>query len=501
MTAVAKGSGFVFTGKLFMDAIRFITALVLARMLGANQYGQYTLALSALNVAVGISLLGLDDALIRFVAVMAGRKDEKAIWGTIQLGMGIAMFLSVVSGTLLFGFSYTVAEKVFNNASFAPLLQLAAVFVPVLSLSEMLAGTLKGFKRIDYSVIGRSYFQPLVRLALIAILAFSGLDAFWAVVSFCLADLAASGLLLYFLNREFGLKRPLRESTRDLKNLLGFSVPIWLSDILVKFQNNIQAIVLGALNTVTGVGVFSIASHITTVSGHFASSLTISSKPFIAQLYDHQDMKQVGKIYQTTNKWSVMVQLPIFLIMVLFPAALLSIFGDSYIQGASALIILAVADLINVSTGVGGAIIEMAGYTKLKLLNSILRLIFYLGADLLFIPRFGIVGAALGVMVGQGVVNLLRIVEVYILFKLLPFNKGFFKPIIAAAGAAGSVLLLGLWMPLQASLLNVIAGIALLLSVYAGITLLLGFSQEEMFMLNGLRKYTRKFTSKFKRDG
>jgi hypothetical protein len=108
-------------------------------------------------------------------------------------------------------------------------------------------------------------------------------------------------------------------------------------------------------------------------------------------------------------------------------------------------------------------------------------------------------GAALGVLAGEGVVNLLRLIQVYILFKILPFNRGFFKPIIAALCAAGAVLALGYWLPIQANWWNAIIGATLLGSVYAGVTFLMGFSEEEMFMLDGLRNQALKFTAKLKR--
>jgi O-antigen/teichoic acid export membrane protein len=187
-----------------------------------------------------------------------------------------------------------------------------------------------------------------------------------------------------------------------------------------------------------------------------------------------------------------MVQLPIFLVMVLYPAALLSIFGNSYVEGAAALIILAIADLLNVGTGMGGVILDMTGHTRLKLINSILRLVIYLGLDLLLIPRWGLMGAAVAVMVGEGTVNFLRLIQVYILFKLLPFNKGFIKPVIAALAAASSALLLGMWLPAGINLIHAALGSSLLLLMYGGITYLLGFSEEEAFMLDGLRNRVRK---------
>jgi O-antigen/teichoic acid export membrane protein len=271
-----------------------------------------------------------------------------------------------------------------------------------------------------------------------------------------------------------------------------------MSSIMVQFQRNIQTLFLGSLNTMTSVGIFSIASQITAVSGNFTSSLNTSSKPVVAEIHDRRDMKQMGQLYQTTNKWAVMVQLPISLLMILFPGPLLSIFGDSYTQGATALVILAFADLLNVGTGMGGIILDMTGYTRLKLLNSILRLGLYLGFDLLLIPRWGLVGAAVAVLAGEGMVNLLRLFQVYVLFRLLPFNRGFFKPLVAAALAALGALAMGIWLPAESSLLNAAAGATVLLAVYAGVTLLLGFSTEEAFMLDRLRKRANTMISKMR---
>src|SRR5574338_704452 len=98
MATVARGGGVIFSGKLFLAATRFVTAFLLARLMGAQEYGSYSLALSATNIGVGLALLGLDAALIRYVAILLGRRDHNSLWGTMQAGIGIAMLLSTISG-------------------------------------------------------------------------------------------------------------------------------------------------------------------------------------------------------------------------------------------------------------------------------------------------------------------------------------------------------------------------------------------------------------------
>ncbi|MBG7610054.1 MAG: oligosaccharide flippase family protein, partial [Anaerolineae bacterium] len=133
---VARGGGITFAGKLFLNVLRFGMALFLARILGADQLGLYSLSLSALNITMGLALFGLDAAIIRFIAVMASREDEDGIWGAIQIGMGVSLILSALLGTVLYAFSFSIAEKVFHEPRLASLLQLASVFVPLMVIND-----------------------------------------------------------------------------------------------------------------------------------------------------------------------------------------------------------------------------------------------------------------------------------------------------------------------------------------------------------------------------
>jgi O-antigen/teichoic acid export membrane protein len=258
--------------------------------------------------------------------------------------------------------------------------------------------------------------------------------------------------------------------------------------MMVKFHGNFQTILLGTLNTFAGVGIFTVASQVTTISSQFSSSINVSAKPVIAELHDQNDLPEMGRIYQAANKWGIMVQLPIFLLTALFAEQILSIFGQSFTDGATALIILALSTLFIVGTGMGGIIIDMTGHTKLKLFNSIVRLAVFLLMDFLLIPQWGVVGAATAALIGEATVNLLRIAQVYILFRLMPYNRDFLKPLAAALPALFVTLALGRWLPPQESLLYAALGAAAFLSVYAVVILLFGFSAEERAMTTAARR-------------
>jgi len=394
----------------------------------------------------------------------------------------------VLTGTAIFALAYPIAEQVFHEPRLAPLLQLMSVLVPFLTLSEMLAGANRGFKKMEYPAIAQFVAQPLIRLILTVALALVGLNAALAVVIYGVADLAASIIMLYFLNKLFSLKRPLRAARRDVRAILDFSLPFWFSNLVTTFRGNLQMLFVGALNSVVGVGIFSVADHLNAVVGMFNSSINTSAKPIMAELHDRGDVGQMGRIYQMLTKWSFTLSFPIFLVMALFPGPILSIFGESFTGGTLVLVILAFENLVNVGTGMGGIILDMTGYTKLKLVNSVVRLILFAVLDVLLIPRWGIVGAALAALIAESAVNVLRLVQVYILFRLLPYNRSFAKPIVAGVAALIGALVVGTRLPAEPNILVMAIYALIVLAVYGGMLLLLGLSPEERSMLARLRR-------------
>jgi O-antigen/teichoic acid export membrane protein len=479
VSTVIRGGSITVVGKMFNNLIRLALAIILARVLGTVQLGYYTLALSTLNIAMGVALFGLDAAVIRFIAVMQSRDDTQKTWESIQIGTGVSLIFSTFIGIFLYVFSYYLAVNVFNDLALVPYLQLISIFLPMLVLNDQLSNVLKGFKKFDLSVFSQYIFQPISRLVITGIILVIGLNAKTAILAYCLATVSSTAILIYFLNRDFSFKGKIKVSGSLLRETLSFSVPVWLSSLLSKFKNNIQTLFIGSWDTIAGVGIFAVASQITFVSSEISSSINVTSKPIIAELVDQGDISQMERIYQLSNKWIVITQIPIFLAMVLFPKTLLQIFGKEFADGSLTLIILAFGSLLKVGTGMGGIIIDMAGYTKMKLVNSILQVITFIILNIILIPRWGLVGAAVAAVVGEGFINIIRLLEVFFIYKIIPFNRSFYKPLLATIGAVGAFFLVLQVYNHGENFLLAGLNMSIMVLAYVGIIYLLGFSKDE----------------------
>lgn len=488
----AKGGGITFAGKLFTYACRLVMTVILVRAVGQEQYGLYNLAISALTIAAVLSGFGLDAALVRYIAVFARRRDDAGVWGTLQIGLGVTAVLGVSFGVGLYTFAQPIAERLsFKDPelipSLASLLRLVSVIVPFLALNIIIAAATQGFKKMQYAAVARDIVQPFIRVVLMTALLLVGLNVAGALVIYGIAVVITSIMLLRSLHRLFSLRRAWRTGRRETKELMRFSVPVFLTDLMTTFRENVQSLLLGALNSVASVGLYAVANQVNLIGHMFHTSIMTSARPIISELYDQGARQQMGRIYQTTTKWSLAANLPLFLILVLFPAQILSIFNREFADGSVALVLLACANMADVSTGMCGAMLDMTGHTKLKLLNAVLRFVLSIVLSLLLIPQWGVLGAAIAVVATVSIVNLLRLVQVFVLFRLLPYDWSSVKPLLAGAAALGVMLLLGGGGG-DGSFVALVLRASVLLLVYVGVLLLLGLSQDDRAVLAAVRK-------------
>jgi O-antigen/teichoic acid export membrane protein len=144
--------------------------------------------------------------------------------------------------------------------------------------------------------------------------------------------------------------------------------------------------------------------------------------------------------------------------------------------------------MVDIGTGMCGAVIDMTGYTRLKVVNAVVQFLLSLSLSILLIPTWGIVGAATAALVGFSSINVLRLLEVFILFRLLPYNLSVMKPVAAGLAGLATALIVDQVLPSAVSPIYAAVSGAMLLIVYIGIILLLGLSPEDRLVLARARR-------------
>lgn len=495
LVTAAKGSGITFIGALIEYAGRFLLGFLLARLMGDEQYGLYSVTDSAVYLMIGLAPLGLGTGLLHFVPIATSRHDDKMLWQTLQISLLLPLLLSLGIGLGFLGLADTLAVNLFHEPRIANLLRLTAIAVPAGTLGSILVAATQSFKVMRYKVIAQDLLLTLSKLVLTGVLALTGLNVVKAMSVYSFSMVLSCLALLYFLNRLLPRERPRRLlwEGSHLRNMFKFSLPVYLAEMLTLFGPNIRTLLLGSLNTMRAAGIFTVAARVNMVGSIFLNGISTISMPIVSELYANHETQKLRQFYQTATKWTFAFNLPFFLIVLLFARPILSLFGTSYVAGATGLLILALSNLIAAATGLCGVVVIMTNNVWLNTFNAALRLIFTVTFSFWLIPTGGVNGAALATAISLIAVNLILTVEVFLLFRLTPYNRTILKPLLAGLVAGGLTYALKQWgFGGQETWGPTLLGLALLGITYGGVLVALGLSPEDRLILDRLYRRVRR---------
>jgi len=124
--------------------------------------------------------------------------------------------------------------------------------------------------------------------------------------------------------------------------------------------------------------------------------------------YGPDERQQVGVIYQLSTKWIYILTFPVFLTLLLIPERVIGlIFGSSYLEGSLALSILSVGFFARVAAGRNRGALTALGCTNCVLVSNVAGIVANVVLNLLLIPRYGVVGAAVASALSFGVLNVI----------------------------------------------------------------------------------------------
>ena len=456
-------------------ALSFLLSLawqvVIARRLGTAGAGVFFLALSISKLLAEGGDLGVDYGILRLGGIAHGTSDANRFRALIFSGLRGSLVFGTIAGLALAAGASVVASALETPEMSAALVALSLA-VPFTASSEVVRSALRALGDATRPTVSTSIVTPILRLA----------TGVWAVstlgspVAVAWAYLVTEALV--FVVTEMMLLRIMPRGDRhasDAAGLFRFSLPMSLNRLLLYGNNQTEVVILKILHAPIGVvGIFAIARRLSVLIGSLLTSVTVLFNPVVADLHHTNRTEELDHLYRTSTRWLLTLGLPICLVELLFADEVLAVMGKGFQQGTTALIILAIGQLVNVGTGVTSNLQAMAGHARVTLLNSLLFLSMSIVLDFTLIPTMGLlIGAATAAMTSTVVVNLLRLWQIYRRLGLLPYDRSFLRPLAAAVPASAAAVLLPL--PAMRVELDLVIRIAVLGLVYLGTLFLLGF--------------------------
>ena len=427
-----------------------VLTVVVSRFLGPEALGLLTLGLTLVTIATIVACLGVDQGIIYFVAraqpvdapaapaVVEDRSEARpaaaapAAPAAIRTALLVAAAGGLTVGGLAWLLAAPTAEVVFDSEQLAPILLVLVPAIPVAAVFSVALGALQGSFRVVHRAIIEWIASPLLTLGLAVVLLFAGRGVDGVVVAYLAAWSAMATVAVALVLRVRGATRPL-----IFGPLLALSLPLMLSLLTGYLLFHIDVLMLGALTSVREVGLYSAATRLALPLFLVLDSVARAFAPLAAHLYSQSRVDRLASVYAATTEWIMAINVPAGLLIVLLAEPLLALFGAEFVAATGALRVLAVGIVLATACGGAASVLTMTRWQRLEMADNLLLLLLNVILNLLLVPRFGALGAALATASSATTVYTLKVVQVRWLLSIHPFRlRQLSSAALAAASAA-----------------------------------------------------------------
>jgi O-antigen/teichoic acid export membrane protein len=481
VTTIARGAGIVMLGTIAGSGLKYLFEFVVASRLGPELFGVFFLALTIFRILEKLCSLELTTGMLRYVALYQGQRNTERIKGTVLSGLRVAVVTAAAAAVLLLAFSPFLARAVFHAGDLSPVLRLMSLGVIFAVASDILVHSLQALGRVEYRVFVRMAFEPALALGLAFVFLRAGDGLSGAALTFVGPMILGTLLALHFVRKTFPplLQRDVR-AVSDTRQLLRFSVPLFLAGLLGVFLLQVNPLMLGYFRPAAEVGVFAAALRTSFILPLVIEAFNAIFAPMIADLTNRRDLAKLEDLFKVVTKWIITASFPALLLLVFYGGRILSLWGASYRDGLACLVVICAGQFVNCATGPVGYMISMSGRARISLANSGGVLALNIVLNLLLIPRHGILGCAAALSASMALVNLVRLAEVRWLLGMHPYRWDTLKPVAAGILALPVLALVRMGMPSPGrGVLPILLGAFAFSAGYAALLVALGIGRED----------------------
>ena len=402
-----RGTTLVYGVGIFLA---FAVQVLLARMLGSSSYGDYYYVLAWVMALLVAAKAGLDGVIQRFMPAYLARREWERLAGLISwsswratiAACGIAAAVALI---------VSVSDGIPGDAKLT--FYLGCAVLPVLAYVYLRSAMLKSLQHVVLALLPEAVIAPMVLSVAIGIfwlMSDSQVGAAHAMLA-TLAGLMVSAVLgRYLLLQRMPAELSQVSRAREPKVWGASARSMMLITGSHMLLNNADAIMLGLLADATSVGIYAVAAKVSVLVYFPLTIANAAVAPLIPRFHAQSDHAQLQQVLDQSMRLVTLLAVFLACVLCIGGHGLLSLFGRDFVAGYTALIILVVGGLINAVAGPSANLLSFTGSERFVSRVMIVTLGINIILNLLFIPRWGIEGAALATVISMMTWNLVTYV-------------------------------------------------------------------------------------------
>lgn len=480
LKVLAKTSVVVFIGIFLSKALTYLYRVMIARQYGPEVYGLFSIAVMVAGWFIALSIAGFDNGLFRYIPLYRGKRNINKIKYVLRFVSTALLISSTIFGVILLLLSETISIRIFHNTELTFFLIVFAILIPFSVMSSVYLSLLKAYERVGTYSFVFNIVQNVAKVLSLGILILIGAGIVAVAWSYVIG-IGMMFILSYILARKytreaFGKLKLSKEERRKLsKDLIKYSTPLLFFGLLGVIFYWTDSFMIGYFKDAYSVGIYNAVVPI-------ASFLAITPElfmqlffPLVTRYYSKGNHKMVENVSKQVSKWIFAVNLPLFLLIAIFPGTFINLlFGSEYLIAEDSLRILVVGALFSSIFIISQQLIYMAGRSKTVLFNMIAAVMLNVIINYMLVPmptimslnnNNGLVGASIGTMISIIFLQILVMIQAKRYTGIIPLRRK--MGLVFASIIIPFIILMGLRFYIGKSLPGIAFTALIFLALYA----------------------------------
>lgn len=404
VTRHIRGSSLMLVGRVMAISVGFLTQVIVVRHLVKSDYGAFAYALSAALLLQSVLALGADRTDTRFLALYEHQRDHARLLGVIVFEAATILALGTAAVATLWAFRTPLLGSSAGASAGTGVFVVLIALAPIQALDWMVINVFAVFAS-PWSVFFRRYvLEPGLRLLVAVALVVTGAGVTFLAVGYLAAGVAGLALYLVLLvrllrKRGFLPRLSLPHVIIPARELLAFSLPLLFTNLVAVAGTELAAVALGHYRDASEVASFRAVQPFAAVNLVVMFSFSTLFTPAAARLQARGNTAALRELYWKSACWVAVLTFPVLCVTTaLAHQVTVDAIGERYAGSAVYLALLAIGFYVNAAFGFNGITLQMLGRGRYVLVMNVVVLGWLVGANLLLVPRWGAMGAAVAVL-------------------------------------------------------------------------------------------------------
>ena len=334
--ASAMGSFFLFLGNTSSTIIMAVASILIARLLGPENYGIYALAMIAPSLLIALSDIGISPALTMFSARFHSEHKDRKVAGLIKAGVIFKCVFSLLLSLVLLLLSQSIATLVLKRPSLGLLIRFTSLYLVGQAIFMTLNSIFIGLDKTENSALLMN-IQAITKAVASPLLIILGMGAIGAILGAGLGFLIAAGTGIAVLLLRI---RPSLYSHNHGENvdffqgvrlMIPYGMPLYLSSLIFSLLTLYQGFILAQFASNVEIGNYTIAMNFSVLVTLLAYPMATSLFPAFSKLSIKEDRDMVEKMFKLSVKYTSLLVIPAsFAVVVLSKEVVYTLYGSRY---------------------------------------------------------------------------------------------------------------------------------------------------------------------------